>query len=248
MPPELRIATVTGLLADLDARLARATVLSHGDHMTLPENMIDRWAQRHDPAPGERTLYWHVLMADQPDVVYLARQAAERLAPFAGLHQTPLDRLHMTTLLVGSAESFSNAQRERMIQTAAEQLADVPPITVSLGKIFYYPEVITITVTPGAALAPLRRTAIAATRAAGRDASDKDGEWRPHVTLCYSTSDQPARPIIDALGTALPEKTVTVRRLSLVIQTGSELAWDWTIAGWADLAAPVPAQPARSSR
>jgi hypothetical protein len=24
--------------------------------MTQPENMIDRWAQRHDPAPGERTL------------------------------------------------------------------------------------------------------------------------------------------------------------------------------------------------
>jgi len=43
--------------------------------MALPENMIDRWARRHDPAPGERTLYWHVLMADQPEVVDLARQA-----------------------------------------------------------------------------------------------------------------------------------------------------------------------------
>ncbi len=34
--------------------------------MTPPENMIDRWARRHDPAPGERTLYWHVLMAGYP--------------------------------------------------------------------------------------------------------------------------------------------------------------------------------------
>jgi hypothetical protein len=40
---------------------------------------------------------------------------------------------------------------------------------------------------------------------------------------------------------ALPERTITVRRLSLVIQTGSELAWDWTVVGTADLAAPAHA-------
>jgi hypothetical protein len=47
---------------------------------------------------------------------------------------------------------------------------------------------------------------------------------------------------------SLPEKTITVRRLSLVIQTGSELAWDWTGVGSADLAAPAPAQTTRSGR
>ena len=39
----------------------------------------------------------------------------------------------------------------------------------------------------------------------------------------------------------LPERTFTVRRLSLVIQTGSELAWDCTVVGTADLAAPARA-------
>jgi hypothetical protein len=43
---------------------------------------------------------------------------------------------------------------------------------------------------------------------------------------------------IDALGMVLPERTFTVRRLSLVIQTGSELARDWTVIGTADPAAP----------
>lgn len=216
--------------------------------MTLPEQMTNRWARRRDPERGEQTLYWHVLMRDYPEVGDLAQQARNQLAAFDGLHMTPADCLHMTTLVAGPAEWFSNAQREQMIQAAAEQLADVPPIAVRLSKILYHPEAIFIAVTPGAALAPLRRTAIAATRAAGRDASDPDDEWRPHVTLCYSTSDQSARPIIDALGPALPEKTVTVRKLSLVIQTGSELAWDWTIVGSADLAAPAHAQPTRSSR
>ncbi len=57
--------------------------------MTLPEHMTNRWARRRNPAPGERTLYWHVLMRDYPDVGDLARQARQRLAPFDGLHMTP---------------------------------------------------------------------------------------------------------------------------------------------------------------
>lgn len=47
---------------------------------------------------------------------------------------------------------------------------------------------------------------------------------------------------------ALPERTIAVRKLSLVIQTGSELAWDWTIVGSADLAAPAHAHATGSSR
>jgi 2'-5' RNA ligase len=209
--------------------------------MTLPEQLTNRWARRRDPGPGEQTLYWHVLMRDYPDVGDFAQEARDQLSPFDGLHMTPPDCLHMTTLVAGPAQHFSWAQQEQTIQTASAQLSGVPPITVSLSKIIYHPEAIVFAVTPSAALTPLRSAAVEATRATGRDDSDQDGDWRPHVTLCYSTSNQPARPIIDALGTALPKKTVTVRRLSLVIQTGSELAWDWTVVGTADLGVPAHA-------
>jgi 2'-5' RNA ligase len=103
------------------------------------------------------------------------------------------------------------------------------------------PEAILFTVTLCVALLPLRSAAMAATRAAGCNAIGQDEEWRPHVTLCYSTTDQPARPIIDALGMSLPERTIAVRRLSLVIQSGSELTWDWAVVGTAGLAAPANA-------
>lgn len=122
--------------------------------MTLPEQMTNRWARRRDPEPGEQTLYWHVLMRDYPEVGDLAQQARHQLAAFDGLHMTPAACLHMTTLVAGPAERFSEAQRQQMIQTAADQLAAVPPVTVSLSKILYHPEAIIIAVTPGAALAP----------------------------------------------------------------------------------------------
>ena len=43
--------------------------------MTMPEQMTNRCARRRDPAPGERTLYWHVLMRDYPEVGDVVQQA-----------------------------------------------------------------------------------------------------------------------------------------------------------------------------
>jgi hypothetical protein len=51
------------------------------------------------------------------------------------------------------------------------------------------------------------------------------------VTLCYSTSQQSAAPIISALGKVLPTREITIDKLSLVIQRGSALSWDWRPIG-----------------
>lgn len=206
--------------------------------MTLPENMIDRWAHRHDPPPGERTLYWHVLMADQPEVVDLARQAADRMAPFSGLHLTPTDRLHMTTLVAGPADEVSDGQLQQMVQSAAKRLDGAKPIPARIGNIFYHAEAITLAVTPAESLAPIRAAAVAATEKLGMTATDRP-DWMPHITLCYSTADQAARPIIDALGKQLPQREISVNSLSLVIQDGPERDWNWTTVSTIRLHAPA---------
>jgi hypothetical protein len=64
---------------------------------------------------------------------------------------------------------------------------------------------------------------------------DTGPAWMPHMTLCYSTSQQPAAPVIAALGRELPGCEVTLDKLSLVIQRGPELLWDWRSLGTADL-------------
>ena len=55
------------------------------------------------------------------------------------------------------------------------------------------------------------------------------------MTLCYSTSQQPAAPIIAALGKSLLPRGVTIDKLSLVIQHGPALSWDWRPVGTAHL-------------
>lgn len=41
----------------------------------LPAEMIDRWQDRAEPAPGEGLIYWHMLVGNNPDVVALSREA-----------------------------------------------------------------------------------------------------------------------------------------------------------------------------
>ena len=195
----------------------------------LPEWMTDRWQHRADPAPGEGTVYWHMPVHHHPQVTGLARDARQRLASFSGLHLTPLQRLHITTVVAGPAGSFTDGQLDQMATTAAGLLAHVPPVTVTLGRVLYHPEAIVLAVSPGKALGPVRDAALTATRmiTGHHEYSDERERWIPHITICYSTARQPAAPLIAALGENLPRCEVQVSALSLIIQRGPERLWDW---------------------
>ena len=74
--------------------------------------------------------------------------------------------------------------------------------------------------------------------------------WRPHITICYSTSSQPAKPIIDSLGTRLPGCDINISALSLVIQHGAGLAIGLTLTPIHLISIPISntsVNPARST-
>ena len=204
----------------------------------LPAQMTDRWQDRADPAPGEGVVYWHMPMHGYPQVVSLAREAQRRLARFGGLHMTPLERLHMTTMVAGPAAGFSGSQLERMARTADDLLSGIQPVTVTLGRVLYHPEAIMLGVGPAEALAPFRKAALTATcRVTGREYPDDPEPWVPHITVCYSTARQPAGPLIASLGKSLPACDIQVGALSLIVQNGPERRWDWSTIATVRLAA-----------
>jgi 2'-5' RNA ligase len=194
----------------------------------MPAEFTNRWRDRAEPAPGEGLVYWHMLVGEHPEAAAAAHEAQQRLAAFDGFHLTPTKWLHMTTLIVGPSDRISAGEMRQLAEAASRRLAGVPPITVALGKVLYHPEAIMLAATPSDALSPIREAALAATREiTGTDGQAESRPWNPHVTVCYSTSDQPAGPIIAALGRELPERQFQVSALSLVIQQGPERLWDW---------------------
>jgi 2'-5' RNA ligase len=198
----------------------------------LPTQMRDRWQNRAEPAPGRGTVYWHILCRDYPQVRATAREAQSRLSRFAGLHMTPEQWLHMTTLIAGSTDRISSEQMHAMLAEAQRSLSTIQPIRVILGRVLYHPEAIMLGIRPERALDPILKGIQEATREImGGDGCDGPSSWTPHVTVSYSTADQAAEPIITALGMELPGCEVDISAVSLVIQWGPERLWDWEPIG-----------------
>lgn len=193
-----------------------------------PSQMVNRWENRSEPKPGQGQLYWHVLFKDEPRLQALASSAQEKLAPFAGLHLTPRQWLHLTVMPAGFSEDFTDASINEMIARADQLLSGISPITVTFGEIWYHPEAIVLGIKPVRPLDPLLKAVRNATKSArGQGSADDDGSWTPHVTLAYSTAVQAADPIIATLGHELPGCDVTIRQVNLVVQQGPERLWNW---------------------
>jgi 2'-5' RNA ligase len=190
--------------------------------------MINRWECRTEPKPGEGQLYWHILFKDHPHVAALASIGQEKLAGLAGLHFTPREWLHITLLIPGSATDFTSSEIEDMANHARRLLAGLPSVSISLSKIIYHPEAIVLEVKPDGALDPVRKAVRKATSVITHRSETAEHQlWTPHVTLAYSTADQPAGPIIAALGREFPPCEVTISSICLVVQEGAERLWNW---------------------
>jgi len=170
----------------------------------------------------------------------MAMNAQRRLAEFGGLHMTPLRWLHITLLVAGSTDDIAPTAMSDMLRDAGESLSRTPPAKVVIGRLIYHPEAIMLAVTPQHVLRPVLDAVQSATnRITGKDGVVNGGSaegWTPHITLCYSTAQQPAGPIIATLGKSLPADEITIDALSLVVQRGAERLWDWHPVGTIELA------------
>ena len=208
----------------------------------IPTDTRDRWSNRTELASGKGTIYWHMLFGQCPAVRAAARKAQGQLASFHGLHMTPEKWLHATALVAGSTDEISSGKLELMLSEAQQSLSSVQPIHVTIDKVLYHPEAIMLGFTPERALDPIHAAVQRATQVATGGVGAVTGpsaQWIPHVTISYSTAEQPLAPIVAALGREVPRCDVTVDAVSLVIQWGPERLWEWQPIGVANLGGPV---------
>jgi 2'-5' RNA ligase len=208
----------------------------------LPKQLINRWRDGYGAAaPAAGTLYWHVLLGGNEQLCETARTAQGRLAGFSGLHMTPLRWLHLTVLHAGSANHIPAQAMNEMLAAARASISGTAPVTIEFSRVIYHPEAIVLAAQPAEALSPVREAARQATLAIlGHEgiADRSSPTWTPHVTLCYSTSTQPAEPIIAALGKRIPDCQVTIDAFNLVVQYGAEWLWNWSPAGTVPISGP----------
>jgi 2'-5' RNA ligase len=203
--------------------------------VSLPQQFINRWPDRAETSPFQDSVCWHLLLGDQPPVRAVARQAQQRLEGFGGLHMTPLRWLHITVLRAGSITDIAEDGMKEMLSRARLLLSGTQPATVTFRRVLYHPEAIALGVSPASALSRVFSAVQVATQEVTGITGSAASSWTPHLTLCYSTSQQAAAPIIAALGKEVPRCEAVIDKLSLVIQRGPELQWNWNPIGAASL-------------
>lgn len=204
----------------------------------LPVQFTDRWGDSRGGLSYEDSVCWHLLLGSHAGVRAAAAGAQQRLARFGGMHMTPPRWLHVTVLLAGPVAAITPDDMNEMLARARTALAGIAPVTVTLGRVLYSPEGIALGVSPASALSPVLTAALEATReVTGTRGSTEElaSAWTPHLTVSYSTGEQPAAPVIAELGRMVPGCESTIDRLSLVVQNGPEQLWDWQVAGTARL-------------
>jgi 2'-5' RNA ligase len=191
--------------------------------------MANHWWQRPGRLPGRELYHWHMLFHDQPAVRELVATAQARLAGLPGLDMAPLEWLHVTTFIAPFADEMSDSQVAAMAHEARRLLSQVAPIPVTLGRVLYHPQAVTLALEPFGALYPVLDAVRAATRATGCDGHTDTDPWLPHVSIAYSNTTGPAAPIIAALGRWLPRIEVDIASVSLVAQTQVGHTWQWRV-------------------
>ncbi|RAY15741.1 hypothetical protein DPM19_08150 [Actinomadura craniellae] len=209
-------------------------VMVPGTYVERDPGRSARWERtKEEPEPGQGTVYWHILVGNHPEARDLAQAAQERLSGFTGLHMTPAEWLHITLLVAGPTNEITNDQQQDMLTTASSLLAKIPPVAVTLSRILYHPEAIALAAHPTNLLEQVREAIQAATlKVTGREGhTEEPTRWTPHMTIAYSQAEQPAQPLITALGRELPNRELTINAVDLVVQRGKERLWDWHPVG-----------------
>ncbi len=192
-----------------------------------PARMEDHWWQRPGRRPGRELYQWDLHLRDCPEMRAAVAQVQARLTDLPVLDLVAPQWLHVTTYIAGFTDEIPAEAVPVMVAEASRLLADVSPITVTLGRIYLDRQAVVLPLEPFAALEPVLSAARAATRSAGARGHQDTDPWAPHISVAYSNGSGSAAPVIAALGERLPDLRVTVTSVSLVAQVQAGRSWQW---------------------
>ncbi|MET9271137.1 2'-5' RNA ligase family protein [Kribbella sp. NPDC003557] len=174
--------------------------------MDSPEHedeLADHWWWRPGWKVGTRFYAWHINLFEDP-LRGLAAEHQRELSTVPGLDLIPLRWLHLTMQGVGFREDVPDARVDALLAAARVRLAELEPAKVRFHRPVVRREAVLLPADPAEPLRTIRyavRAAIA--DVCGGVPENADG-YRPHISLAYANTAQPAAPIIAALDRVNP--------------------------------------------
>ncbi|MEU7612321.1 2'-5' RNA ligase family protein [Micromonospora sp. NPDC049204] len=200
------------------------------------DEMQDHWWWRPGWRVGRHFYACHFVMGGCANLVELVRRYQDELRRFPGLDLIPGDWLHLTMQGVGFVDEVTYEQVTRIERAIRERIALVPVPLVTFHQPVVRPEAIYLPAAPSAPIAAVRHAVRAAIAdVLGADNVEQAPEhvqgYRPHVSVAYSNSAQPAEPIAAALAAVTAEPvTLALRHVALLEFHRDARMYQWSRA------------------
>jgi 2'-5' RNA ligase len=209
--------------------------------MTDVTELRDHWFWRPGWRVGRSFYTWHITFAGVPAVAVLADQYAAALSDLPQYDPVPLEWLHLTMQGIGFTDEVDRETVDQVVAAVRTRLADISPVTVTIGPAEIDPEALRLPVRPVEPLTGIRdaiRAAIVDVR--GAENLSESPDYRPHVSLGYTNTTGPAQHAIDALDGHEPRTAqVLVDSVALIDLNRDHKMYQWSTVAEIALGGPV---------
>ena len=209
----------------------------------------DHWTWRPDWTSTRPRLLWYLTFEDQPDVSAAAAPAAGVLRD-TGADVVPPEWLHLTVTDIGFADEIDDWTLRIAASAVRDALQDTPVLDLTLGPVAVLPEAVVLAAGPVAPLRRLRAAVREGMRSVGvRPPEDIEGDYWPHVSLCYVNGRTDHQRLWAALQHARTDNVeVRCDRLAQVLVTRRDGHYRWEVRDQVVLGDPVVPHEARGRR
>lgn len=196
------------------------------------ETLRNHWWWRSGWGAGRHFYACHLTFRDQPQLQRLVAAYQQAIMHIAGIDPIPAKWLHLTMQGIGFVDQVDEEQLADLTATIQRNIRAVQLPVVTFHLPVVRPEAVYLPAEPPGPICALRSAVHAAiVEVLGSEQQQLAKGYRPHVSLAYSNTDQPAAPIVEALGRVKAEPvTVEIRNVELLQFHRDQLMYEWARA------------------
>ncbi|MET9318054.1 2'-5' RNA ligase family protein [Kribbella sp. NPDC003505] len=189
--------------------------------------LVDHWWWRPGWTVGTRFYAWHINTFEDP-VRRLATAYQQELSTVPGLDLIPLRWLHLTMQGVGFREDVPDVRVDELLAAARARLAELEPVKVRFHRSVVRREAVLLPADPAEPLQTVRYAVRAAIADVFGCVPEMVDGYRPHISLAYANTAQPAAPAVVALDRVSPAPAdLTLNTVSLIEMHRDNRMYEW---------------------
>lgn len=200
--------------------------------------------------PVRSSYYWYLTFEGSPQLREYVRRCHREIS-FSYLDLVAEDKLHLTLDRIALEGDVGDRELRSLSVAATEACRRIPRITATTGAFGVTRSAVGFAVESTGQVEYLRATLREVGLAVPSESTDKDGDFRPHISVAYCNTDgAPRREVTEAVARLNAGSTASfpIVDVALVLLSRLQRSYTWATVARIPLAAALSRSPAEADR